>query len=173
MFEGSNSYFEYIKIYPFLLTELSLQYMRGPGQVHVPLGGPSTSGRSELDEELLSEPELQNDEATQLNLPSGLLYENNGHFLPLEGISITVHVREFIVGILIDNYIRPIYDENHKMVVIHEGTQRVLEITPEQAERFRINKPMPNQHNEANTTAGSSRPPRDRRGRRRNQQRHN
>ena len=165
--------------------------MRGPGQVHVPPGGPSTSGRSEVSEEeenfepdiarrspfrVPSEPErmhIQNDQND--SIPINLWYEQNGRFQPVHGIfNNTVIARGFIIGLNIDNYIRPIYNANHEIVILHESTKRIVVLTPEQAELLHINQPMPNNvPNESNMSPGPSRPSRDRRNRRRNQQRRN
>ena len=166
--------------------------MRGPGQVHVPPGGPSTSGRSESPEKedrfepgafrVSSEPVHFNDRKyDDTILPRGLWYEKNGHYQLLDGVSITaIGARGFIIGIADGGYIRPIYNENHKMVVVYEEDKRVREITPEQAERLLINRPIPdrtptvhNVPNEPNMSAGPSRPSENLKGRSKNKKRHN
>ena len=164
--------------------------MRGPGQVHVPPDGPSTSGRSELSEKeerfepdidhrgsfrVLSEPEVHVDERFQSNLiPAGLWYEKNGRFRPLDGILVSAVIRRgMIIGFVEGGYLRPIYNENHKMVIIYENNKRVREITPQQAEQLRINQRLLNVQSEPNMSAGPNRPSGDRKGRRQNQQRYN
>ena len=183
----------------------------------MPPDGPSTSGRSELSEEVErlepdiphrgpcrtpSESVLHNDERFYDNIiPPGLWQEKNGRFQSLDGVVISViAVCGLMIGIADDGYIRPIYNENHKMVVIREKDKIVREITPEQAERLHINQPMPNRRrvpnvpigpnvhnepnvhngpnvhnvpNEPNMSAGPSRPSGDRKGRRKNKQRNN
>ena len=140
--------------------------MRRPGQIHVPEGGPSTSGRDHT--HLLPEEELSSkvrsldypnsDNATssacealsmsgvdinRINrahgVPDKIYYRKNGR---LEKLSTFVSAicHHYTLGRIVDGFIRPLYSENGKMVIVdnRDGSLRV--INKEQAAKLGINR---------------------------------
>ena len=172
-----------------------------PGQVHVPEGGPSTSGRNERNEqdEYISE-ELQFRNFLQNNkfrvtadsgvphekkvrahtIRNDLLYEKDGQFLPLQ-IFTSVSAEHYTFGRVENGYIRAIYNQNHKMVIIDDRNDSLHEMTPEEAAEVGINSSIYERYEPKSPPRapgpsgppGPYGPPEHSRGRRRNQKRKN
>ena len=139
-----------------------------PGQVHVPEGGPSTSGRNEHNE--YNEHNERESEADQFNrilhnnkfaatsdsglppnrklhakqLQHNLLYEKDGQFLPL-GVCTAAKFGHYMFGRIENGYIRAVYNQNHKMVIIDIEDESVYEMSPKEAEEVGINKAVRDQ----------------------------
>ena len=147
--------------------------MRRPGQTHVPKGGPSTSGRDHThllpEEEIsskvrsLDHPNSENAissacEAISMSgvdfnriqqaheVPANLYYIKNGR---LEQLSTFVSAisDHYTVGRIVDGFVRPLYSENGKMVIVDNRDGSLHVINKEQAANLGINRAyIPNRH---------------------------
>ena len=104
--------------------------MRRQGETYEPAGGASSSGSPRLG----SRP-------AQI-IPDNLFYIENDRFVPLQAYALA---RAFgcIYGRIENNIVRPIYNRDHKMVVVDEDDLSVHVIDKEHADNLGINKPLP------------------------------
>lgn len=72
-----------------------------------------------------------------------LFYKNEkGQYMPLINRSHGAATRDNkIIGIIIDKYVRPIYNRNHKMVMLRENDRKQIQVSLEYAERLGVNTP--------------------------------
>lgn len=94
-----------------------------------------------------------------LEAPSNLLYEKNGNFYPLR-VFASATLSHYTLGRIENGYVRPLYNQHRKMVIINDKDNTLHEITEKDADELGINKPLP-----ADIINRSSRRPEKKRGR--------
>ena len=167
--------------------------MRGPGQVYVPPGPPSTSGRShtteaeeDSDERFLQHSVFKAPTDSGLHpdmrlhgrvVPDDLLFKENDRFVPLRSAFASANYGTFTIGKLENGYVLPIYNQNHKMVIIDDRDKSVIEISPEEADSLGINKHISEERSSLRLNRPSpstnSKPPRPPKNRLKNQRKPN
>ena len=73
----------------------------------------------------------------------GLYYIKQNHLAPLTGDYAAANRAGFMIGRIVDGYVRPIYNKNHQIVIVRENDRQIFVVTQEQAEAFGVNKPLP------------------------------
>ena len=158
-----------IQLFSFLLTELSSP-IRSREQVSSG-GEPSTSGRRSTinvrqygtiwANRRPNMPEFRaapsnsglRDDILYRNIDhlQGLYFEENGRFLPVEDNNPVVTIEGFIVGIVIDGYIRPIYNIHQQTILCRLIDRVQFHVSLKEIEdRFNVNTRLPDEYLNSN-----------------------
>ena len=66
----------------------------------------------------------------------------NDRLVPFDN-SIGAKKAGYLIGQVVDGYIRPFYNKHGQIIIVREYDRRRFLVTLEQAERFGVNKPVP------------------------------
>ena len=168
MYVGRSEKIE-IQLFLFLLTELSSP-MRSREQVNSG-GQPSTSGRKSTIKvrqygtiwanrrvnlaEFRGAPVksgLRHDQNYRdIHEVHGLFYKENDHLLPVENNFATAMRDGYLFGIIIDGYIRPIYNQIGQTILLRKSDRKEFLISLKEVEaRFGANKRLPEEYFDSN-----------------------
>ena len=154
-----------IHLFSFLLIELSSPVRT---REHISSGGePSTSGRQSTLEVRQYGTLWENRRAKKPNLSPtwsnsglsheknyeildefhGIFYKENDHLLPIEHNFAMATTGGYVLGVVINGIIRPIYNKNKQVIVVRERDRQEMPITLQMAEeRFGVNNRLPDKH---------------------------
>lgn len=119
----------------FLLTESSSLPLERQGETVTPSEGASSSGSYESKIPAAGK-------KPGVSIPDNLFYKDGDRFERLDAYSLA-RVPGCTYGRIVDGFVRPIYNDKHKMVIVDDEDFTVFEIDDEEANRRGINQPVP------------------------------